>query len=562
MGRLQDHFTPVAALTLLTCLLATRGLCASDSAALRRTDQRLDQPVTVRAQRIYVGDVLDRLSRQAGVALSASLEGEAGDVQIAVFLTHVPLADVMDGLCGLLSYRRAGWLWARFGKPGRYRYRLEQPAAARQLAARLCQESQATLEGEAHDLLAALTMAPDELQQAARQNPRVADLMEDPRMRAGLAVFAETLPPDTQLAVLRGQQQIRVPVAQLSPRGRAFVQSVWASAGHPMRKDNDGPLEPIPEPSWINFDVERFPGTTTPALFIHMEGIGGYGYLGGVPVERAWQQKMANAWKLPGDAADNPISVRSVPQQPEKTTRATQRLLALRLKQLADAVPVSLIARLPRRQNDPGPPSGQTVHSFLEHLLEALPPLQSKWRDNILLLTYPGWFRDEAEDSRVPWAVVKQLRQAEDASGGFLSARALAAAADQLRQPQLQRLAQEEFPVMAHVARWRDLFRLMHRIPQLTTRLLSPAGVPLADLPPALRTEIVGALGLEQALAATASLRVVETALSPTESPFRAVDFKAQGGKPFTRSIRIEAVGPNKQVIARQEFFYGGRNPE
>jgi hypothetical protein len=218
------------------------------------------------------------------------------------------------------------------------------------------------------------------------------------------------------------------------------------------------------------------------------------------------------------------------------------------------------MACLPRRQNDPGSPAGQTVHAFLERLRDQL-ELEHKWRDRVLLLTDPGRFKDEADGSEVPWSVVKQLRQEEDARGGALSIIDLAAAADRLSAFQLERLAMEEFPVMMPVAHWQELLALIHRSPLLGARLLSTAGVPFTELPPELATELTQRLDLEPASGATASLRVTESALS-NAGPSRTADLKAASLRPFTCRIRIEAVAPDQKVLAQREFAYRGRNTE
>jgi len=83
---------------------------------------------------------------------------------------------------------------------------------------------------------------------------------------------------------------------------------------------------------------------------------------------------------------------------------------------------------------DPGLPYGQTVRQFLDQLKKRPPHLQRKWRSDILLLTFPAWFNEE--ETKVPWTLVKSLRQAEAPSDGWLSLRELAAAAAQLNVPQ------------------------------------------------------------------------------------------------------------------------------
>jgi len=71
---------------------------------MRQEDSRLDKPVTLIAPRIYVGELLERLSEQMGVRLTAGEKDGAADDQVMVLLKDVPLGDAMNALWSLRNH--------------------------------------------------------------------------------------------------------------------------------------------------------------------------------------------------------------------------------------------------------------------------------------------------------------------------------------------------------------------------------------------------------------------------------------------------------------------------
>lgn len=541
-------------LILFAALMALPGASDPITAKMRHEDLRLDRPVTLIAPRIYVGEFLECLSEQSRVALVADEKDSAADDQVMVFLKDIPLGDAMNALWSLMSYKGTAWHWRRSGKPGDFRYQLRRPPAAQQLAAHLRQEVQNAFEAHASTMLAATHMTPEQRRKAVKQmsdsmlqsDGKIAEsLLHSDRLWAGLGVFAESLPPEKQLGVLRGQGRVKIPVSQLSAQGQTWVRAVWASdAAQASRKTPDGRWEPIPEPSWIEFEVSRSTDQLAPTLYIHMEGMGGYGYLGATPLHKGFHRKIADLWVLPDDLSDHPTSERTVPLPHSfKPPTVKNRVLEQRLGQMAEAAPLSLMARLPSHQNnDPGPPYNQTVRAFLMRLEEKAPYLHHKWHAGVLLLTYPGWFWDE--EKRAPWALVRRLRKTEAAGGGFLSLDDLFTVADVLSKAQLERLT-DEFPVMEHVIYWQGLFRLCHRSRQAANSLRSDKGLPLtANVVSVLRSET----HLHPYLANGTALAV------------RLVEEQLKDSDPPSRRFMIGLVTTNQKWIPVMGFDYSARS--
>lgn len=452
----------------------------------QRPDDRLLKRVTIRAERTSVGELLEEISQQSGVTLTADERTGAGDDMAAVFLRDVPLSQAMEALVSLLSFKQAGWQWVATDTNGERRYMLIRPRAARSLADDLRRMVQVEFEREAETAKAALSLSPNQLTQAAKNNRTLGVLQQSERRRDGLQLFFQTLSSEAQGDVLRQQGPIRMPVSQLSPAGQAFVNSEFTSAGP---RDEDG--KPHPPPQTIEFRATMNGDEVAPTLFIFMGEAGGVSYIGGPFLQEDMSKRIVDRWNLAADSDGDPAAARVV-EAPKKSGKedVSEDLLSYRLGQLAGGAPLSLMTFLPGAQKvDPGSPFGKTVEQYLERLEGQKPYLlRHKWRSNILLLRNPLHMVHEEEGARVPWTVRRKLRQMEQAApDGRLSIGGLAQAAVWLSEPQLQRLGEEEMPVMSQVARLRGLFALLSGPAAFAEQALSTAGVPLAEVLPALR---------------------------------------------------------------------------
>ncbi len=467
------------------------------STAVRQEDERLEKQVTLAATAVYLGEFLERLSRETGISLEAGSNGDgAGDPRISVYLSQVPVGDAMNALWSLVSYKNARWHWSRTGTRGQYRYRLLRTRPAQLFGALLQQQAQADFEAHAGTMLSAVQMSPEQQRQIAARNKLAGALLPDSQLRAGLSTFAQVLSPTQRAAVLRGETQVTVPVSQLPPEGQAFIKT-FRSQSQVVNITPDGERRPAPEPTWVRFRARRVTGDIAPVLFMDVEHLGGYGCLGGQPFEQEWKNQLGDLWMLPGDEKASRTEERPLPDlldsapAPAVEDKA-EPVLERRLRQAAERVPFSVMARLPAgARADPVLGNGRqghprTVREFLDRLHEPTLYLQRKWRSGILLLTYPSWFLSEGGNAAMPYQEVRKLREAEAKGKGFLTLDALCAAAATLSEGQLLKLA-AEFPVMSQVAYWRGLLGLRHQSKRTAERLESTRGLPLADVGPSIR---------------------------------------------------------------------------
>ena len=446
---------------------------------MRAEDKRLEVPITFDSTRITLAELFERLSAQSDVSITTPEYDSASGIEVAVFLSKVPLGDVMESLWSLVGYQHAVWEWHRSGKAGAYRYQLIQPASAKDLSASLHRQVQAAIEDEAITLLAALKLGPDERKKLGDRDENIKRMLADKRVMAGLQIFAESYPPEKQLAVLRGQQPPPIPVSQLSDQGKAYVLYEWKMA-HATTTEN-GVSSSVPEPSWVQFQMDREWSQIVPILYMDIEGIGGNGYLGGTRMEKLFRDKIARGWLLPGDASDNPATKLKVKPPDKERLKPGNTPVVRLLERLAKGAPLSLMAILVPDKKGLAYASGDTpedtrdwmngpdnlrVGRFLDLEFRNMPYLMNKWCDNVLLVRSISWMMEE--DTNAPYATRKQLRKAKREEHGFVPLTDLARAADSLTAAQLRGLA-DEFPEMERAADVRDLIALCHRRPELAS---------------------------------------------------------------------------------------------
>lgn len=127
-------------------VLAWSGTVPSQAESLSprqlQEDTRLAALVSVSSGRVYLGELIDMLSRQSGVKVDAEDKDGTSSEPIAIRVERMRLFDVLNGLWSILSYRGAKLDWKRDGAPGSYRYTLYRPLAARNLPDRLQQAMQ------------------------------------------------------------------------------------------------------------------------------------------------------------------------------------------------------------------------------------------------------------------------------------------------------------------------------------------------------------------------------------------------------------------------------------
>jgi hypothetical protein len=252
---------------------------------------------------------------------------------------------------------------------------------------------------------------------------------------------------------------------------------MWSQSHGMYRDSRDGPWKPVPEPEVAVFKSGSSGGQISPCLSIELGRIGGYGYSGCTPMDKALKIVIKKRWFQPGDSAECSLesSMIATDAREEKTNKTEYRT-AGQLVRLAERSQISLLARLPIQQPDPGSPDGMTVRDYLQRLMDSAAALQYKWRDRVLLLQFPGWFW---EGDPAPWRTWLALAEAEKHGTGFMSVRTMCETAVKNSADQLNKLA-VDFPVAAQIARFQPLLVVIARQANGAARITSESGIPLS----------------------------------------------------------------------------------
>jgi hypothetical protein len=456
-------------------------LCRADALtpAMRSQDARLQTHVTLQSPRMLVGELLERLSKQSGVTVTANDWSTAGSDDVAVSLTNVPLDDAMDALWSLFSYNNAEWEWRRSGRPGAYTYQLFRPSTARSLPDQLHEQVQADFEAQTQKLIDALSMPQDQLQEAAKHDRLLDSLLTDGRVRPGMQIFAD-LPPEQQQSILQGSDEYRINVSQMPPDDQNLVNQMWTWENNTIAKDTGRPTDPplVPKHTQIRIFAVGDAGQTAPALYLDA-GQGGGQYSGGEWLEDDWQKQMHTKWMMPGDTDIDPLPNQMPAPFVWPTPVATEgHALTANLLKEADTARVSMIVRIPAASDSIVDPikTGTSIADFFKIAGTDPFDLDHKWHNDILLVTCQNWFVNAHEGARVPWAEVVRLRDTEAKSAtGILPLSSLARAAYLLNNAQLHTLS-AWFPVMENVANYREFLAYLDQSPDYWPHLLSAQG--------------------------------------------------------------------------------------
>jgi hypothetical protein len=448
-------------------------------------DSRLNRTVSISSQRMYVGDLLAQVRDSTGVNITADLRDGAADEQIALELRDTKLSELLDSLWSMFSYKGGLWHWDRRGVEGNYRYSLTKPLGARGLADRLKGLAQQLFEDQTEALLKFAQMSPKErqkrvieLSQALLQDDDKLAMtcLGDDRIWSALKLVGDVVGKDELRPLLRDGLTKSAPVSSLSEDARSFVHSVWAAGQFRHKTSQGGEWEAVPEPVQVKVYASNPNDTLGRSLFVDLQGIGGYGYSGGTPLDNILMERLRRLWIHPGDSAEGTQADVIIAASAKQNPAVINRVIAARLRELSHGSGISFIARLPRKQRDPGSPAGRAIRPFLSAVRDIPPYAYSKWRGSMLLVDYPRWYLDR--ESTVPWTVASELHHALEEDSGLLRTERLCAVAAQLNVPQLRALA-EDVHVMSFVGDFYPLFHAAGNTPLAMKALISVRGVSL-----------------------------------------------------------------------------------
>lgn len=469
-----------------------------------KEDSRLKASISIQSDEIYVGDLLARTSKQTGVTLDCGHADGSADVRIAVYCRDYPLAELMQALYVLLSHRDAEVMWERNGSPGAYSYELRFPLNARQLASRLRQEAKSQFEGAVSTMARLAAMDPSERGKHASEisraylqtNDAISDglLKDNPPTRRcwdGLRLFSRALTPSQQRAVVFEGASITLKASDLPASGADFLTTQWHEvASSALVEGANGTLQRVQPPTSLMFRAVRDGDFLTQTLVIDLEGMGGYGYVGGSPLNGAYERKVKDLWSLPGDALEPPDGLTIDPAKgmplsdmdsdgtkpiPDASPiRSSSTPLERRLREFADTASVGVLARIGSAFNQDPSSAGSSVGGFLERVKNQLHGLNLKWSNRTLVIEEPPWFW--TAENIPPWSSVKWFRETMVARKGALTLNDLCELSRRFSD-QGMTSARRECPSFDAIAPYLPLLRLCAENPEYQNAMTSERGL-------------------------------------------------------------------------------------
>ena len=456
-------------------------------AETRASDARLDTNVNFDADRMCLGEVLEKVSVQTGVSVSIPAEDSNSGIPITCHLKNTPLSSVMNAIWSLVSFSKATWQITSEAQSKERSYQLLPTPSSSALAERLTRETDHLTANLIALMLKMQSMTPKErqanvhqlAQAMLRDNDAIAKtyVEESPASAhfwSSIGVFTTVLTPDQQLQVLKGQT-VSVPLSPLEAGTQAIL---LASATH-YYSTADGIRTENEPPDTVRFSCNQYAfGNKKHMIKDICIGVGNGTHftssnlLGSI--EKGLTALVDEGWILPGDLRHHETekhNVSALPYLPESALWQHVAPFDLLLTQLADAQKVSYIAVVPDDANNQIQVSvGKSAGQCLDDLRNEA-SLLHKWRDGILLFNYPVWFY--GDDALYPYAVVKHLQKSKQRNAGSpLTIPDISDAVTTLTDIQMKRLA-KDFPQVYDNENNRSIFVFYKKYP----RILSEEGM-------------------------------------------------------------------------------------
>jgi hypothetical protein len=457
---------------------------SSGVAGYRAEDPRLERKVDIRGHSVSVARLLELLTAQSGVRLELSkIRDGAGDDRVSFAFPGVTVGDAMEALWGLLSYSDAHFIWHQSGHKDAPVYELWMPIKAQQLPQRLQAYADAAFERQLLLLNRAARVSKPELDQIALEHEVVRIFAQSGMMLPGVRLFFDVLTPEEQRRVIDGTAEVEKDARTLPEYGQVLIERRFNQSG---RMGTFGrTVDPILGPKWVRFYTRTGRPQLTKTLFIELEGLGAHGYVGGTPLDNELTAALYALWMLPGDAPADDLERTVLPPIPAARVPAgkaavPQTQVAQRADDLAEISPIPFLARLrPGDPQDPGPVAGAALGDVLQRFCVSRNNYQKKWRNGVLLLTAPDWYRAPYQAMKLPATTTRAVGEILRQSNGFPSLEELQRLAELLSVDQAAGLS-TEVSLFEQVREWHDLLMMRRIAPVAWRGLESRTGLSLA----------------------------------------------------------------------------------
>jgi hypothetical protein len=410
----------------------------SITSKMRIDDRRLESRVNISARRIRLGDLLERITTQTGIKIACSERDGGSGTYMSAHADGIPVGDLLDAVWSLTANQDAQWRWEREGTSADYRYTLVQPERAKRRS-ELIREyvKQAAVYHFGAMLEIARMPAEDRVknkklisQSLGVDEDHWADgFLNSPGLFDIHELVAACVPRDKLITLIRGETSASVPIDSLSATGKQWLEKCQGMIGLDAQSFRNDPVGDA-APKTLHFYPAPADRQTeliariAPLIMLSTSKHFGISVLGGTALEAGMGNVVRKKWNVQGDKVDTQLANRLVDKPIEMKTppfggllpgfngrpprpRPIPSILEIRLLQMAQGSGVPILMILPATNLvDPGDPSGHTVRDTIESAKKRFPKPMFKWRNGVLLASYPQWFVEE--DGSIPYALAKK----------------------------------------------------------------------------------------------------------------------------------------------------------
>lgn len=417
-------------------------------------DPRLAKPVTIASPSIPLKEVLDKISDQTGAKLTIDANDPTSSYRVCVFCDKVPASSIMNALYSAFSINQCEWAWRRSGTRDNFEYSLfDTPAAENDKEATYNQIVSGIL-NRYIDLMRQLTALNPEDREKHKEEIRKALLLDGTdsltEWFAGpykdwiwdqAAFFFHALSISQQDDVLAGKP-VTVALKSLDPEIYNSYHQCFLFA-NAATVDGAGNKTPEPEPTSVGFyrdDPRTRDGLLGPTIMATVNASGASGsWIGTGHFQTGVPSAIKRAWILPGDSLDDSVArtLVSASKETDNYRRATDeseamiglrrgtlpqivvdrmrqsRELNIRLEQIGNGSSVPLVAVIPSDDKFSfSDPTGQPLRVFLDKLEGGIKHHMYKWRNGVLIISYPGYFVNPLD--AVPYSLLSTITPDRD----------------------------------------------------------------------------------------------------------------------------------------------------
>ena len=518
---------------VMLCLMALLTAAVASAAPAQRVrtgesradldrDPRLARPISVSRYRMYLGELLERITRETGVTLQTDERHQPlSGYELALVVHERPAWEVLDAVARMYAYPPERWYWSKTTRNGTATYTLHNTLTAADLLRMREQQAVSFVLGDFRRKKNFYALSAPQRAQAALVDPLLKPL--DSPQAEGAFSFLGALPEGQVRAIIQGTPYT-LPADRFTPQQRRYLVDHYEQ--HNAReRSNPEVLEGKRPPFELRADQ------VTEATVVRDDSMGGLFavalklgnskalLLGGFSLLKALREQPSTAWRITDELASAPLQVLPAPERKARPDElAVQNDSPDRvLERLGQAGKLNLVYDRPvMRTFLFYRVYGVKLEGELPEVLKRLEGQNLIWKrkDPFFEFRLADWLGNR-RDVLVPWPQLRQLRETVRANQGYLNLDALLQLA--ALRPEQQEYLRADYGDLTRYPQGADLVTLLQFAAgmDLKTRegLSAPTGSGWDEWPAAVRKQAEALFGVEKARSVRVVLLIVPGAL-------------------------------------------------